>query len=233
MKKFTLLVAATLLLSLSAKATVSFKTFEKPHFSVNNFNDEPISFMERGIAFYIFPDGQFDFNTEPSRGEILYKHGRRNYNYNTTSGASEINFGGRIKIEHDQSGRIRRIGNVFINYDFNDRIKRIGSVFMSYNRFALVQVGGLRIIYNRYGQAIDFVGNVKGRWTNFNDNCDVLIDADNNGYNYNSNNNSSNNDPRNNDHQNNDPYYYKKNNNKESSENKIPENDSKNQSGRR
>ena len=66
-------------------------------------------------------------------------------------------------MEHDDFGRVRRIGNVFINYDSNDRIKRVGSVYMSYNRFALEQVGGLQIIYNRRGQIVDMVGSVKGR----------------------------------------------------------------------
>jgi hypothetical protein len=66
-------------------------------------------------------------------------------------------------VEHDNSGKVRRIGNVFINYDAYDRIKRVGSVYMTYNRFALEQVGGLQIIYNRRGQIVDFIGNVKGR----------------------------------------------------------------------
>jgi hypothetical protein len=45
----------------------------------------------------------------------------------------------KVKVEHDNFGRVRRVGNVFINYDANDRIKRVGSVYMAYNRFALEQ----------------------------------------------------------------------------------------------
>jgi hypothetical protein len=37
---------------------------------------------------------------------------------------------------------------------------------MSYNRFALEQIGGMQIIYNRRGQIIDYVGSVKGRRSN-------------------------------------------------------------------
>jgi hypothetical protein len=74
--------------------------------------------------------------------------------------ARNQNFG--VKVEHDNFGRVRRVGNVFINYDANDRIKRIGSVYMAYNRFALEQVGGLQIIYNPRGQIVDIVGSVNG-----------------------------------------------------------------------
>lgn len=234
MKKITLLVAAVLLLSVSAKAAVDFKFFDKPHFPIAICDAEPISFVERGIAFYVFPDGQFDFNTTPSRGEIYYKNGRRNANSNQTFGAAGNNFGGGIRIEHDNSGRIRRIGNVFINYDFNDRIKRIGSVYMSYNRFALAQVGGLRIIYNRFGQVVDFIGSVKGRWDyyNENDNCNNTGYGQSNGHFSNTfDNDSNNNDDQG--QQNTDTYYYKKNKEKLEEDSKTPENEIKIRTGRR
>lgn len=135
---------------------------------ITNFNDEPITFIERGIAFYVFPDGQFDFNTEPtvSSDDILYyKSGKRSSsaNVNTTYGAPGVRRPAQgIRIEHDSKGRIRRIGNVFVNYDAQDRIKRIGSVYMTYNRYALSQIGGLQLIYSRNGQIIDRIGSVKG-----------------------------------------------------------------------
>ncbi|MBC7438948.1 MAG: hypothetical protein H7250_03045, partial [Flavobacterium sp.] len=113
-----------------------------------------------------------------------------------TFGTTSI-YNSGIKIEHDNFGRIRRVGNVFINYDFNNRIKRIGSVYMSYNRFALSQVGGLRIIYNRFGQIVDYVGNVKNRNSNYNFNET---------YNFNEENYENNE----NDNLGNDYYYYRK-----------------------
>ncbi len=65
-------------------------------------------------------------------------------------------------IEHDYLGRVRRVGNVFINYDAYNRIRRTGTVYMNYNNFGLAQVGNLRLIYDRRGELVDFVGNVKG-----------------------------------------------------------------------
>jgi len=165
MKRITLLVASILVLGNTANAEVT-QLFGEKSF-ITNFNDEPITFIERGISFYVFPDGQFDFNTEPTvgDGDLYYKNGKRSSsaNVNNTYGAPGVRRPAQgIRIEHDSQGRIRRIGNVFINYDAQDRIKRIGSVYMTYNRYALSQVGGLQLIYSRNGQIIDTVGSVKG-----------------------------------------------------------------------
>lgn len=164
MKKITLLVASLLLVGSVANASEIIKFSDERSF-ITNYDDEPITFVERGIEFYIFPDGQFDFNTEPTVGnDLYYRNGRRSTaaNTNATYGAPRTNSVQGVRIEHDSEGRIRRIGNVFVNYDAYDRIKRIGSVYMTYNRYALSQVGGLQLIYDRRGRIIDMVGSVKG-----------------------------------------------------------------------
>jgi hypothetical protein len=166
MKKITLLVASIFLIGGSiANATEKINFSHERKSAVDFRNADPIVFTERGIEFLVFPDGQFDFNTRPSMSNDRYYRSNRQNSVNKTYGAPTIyrndNYG--VKVEHDNFGRVRRIGNVFINYDYNDRIKRIGSVYMSYNRFALEQVGGMQIIYNRRGQIVDYIGNVKGR----------------------------------------------------------------------
>jgi hypothetical protein len=157
MKKITLLVASILLLGNVAKASELNFTDEvtRTRFSF----DEPISFTERGIEFFVFTNGDFDFNTRPddSQGDHHYRlAGKRTSEVNRTN---TVNFG--VLIEHDSFGRVRRVGNTFINYDSRDRVSRIGSVYMRYNRFALTQVGGMRIVYNRRGEVIDMIGQVK------------------------------------------------------------------------
>lgn len=159
MKKITLLVASILLVGSVANASeIITKSGEekRTRFSF----DEPISFMERGIEFFVFPNGEFDFNTRPedSQGDYFYKGaGKRG---TTIQARGPINYGTRI--EHDSFGRVRRIGNTFINYDSRDRVSRIGTVYMKYNRTALAQIGGMRIIYNRRGEIVDTVGRIKG-----------------------------------------------------------------------
>ena len=164
MKKITFLIAGLFLVGSVAKASELINYSDERKIPVDYRDADPIVFMERGIEFFVFPDGQFDFNTRPSSGDVYYRSSAK-IAINSTHGAptsiNNRNYG--VKIEHDEFGRVRRIGNVFINYDGNDRIKRIGSVYMSYNRFALAQVGSLQIIYNRRGQIIDIIGAVKGR----------------------------------------------------------------------
>jgi hypothetical protein len=170
MKKITLLAAAVLMFT-AANATEVLKASDGDRHGQFSYN-EPISFIERGIEFFIFPDGEFDFNTQPTAGsDIYYRHGKRG-NLNATYGAPGSFSDGGVRIDHDATGRIRRIGNVFVNYDNAGRIKRIGSVYMSYHREWLTQVGGLRIVYDRRGQIAGITGSVKGHqqyaWNDYN-----------------------------------------------------------------
>ena len=161
MKKITFLVASIFFMGSIVASAADRNERRSP---VDFRNADPIVFMERGVEFYIFADGQFDFNTRPSNGNMYYKSGRRNvenrYGYGSRENFQNRNYG--VKIEQDNMGRVRRVGNVFVNYDAYGRIMRVGSVYMGYNRYALDRVGGLQIIYNRRGQIVDMVGTVNG-----------------------------------------------------------------------
>lgn len=158
MKKITLIVASVVLTSGFINATPLRITSIESRMRYNL--DEPISFTERGIVFFVFLNGEFDFNTRPNdnQGNYYYKSiGKRGL---VTSEKRIENYG--VRIEQDSYGRVRRIGNTFINYDNRDRVSRIGSVYMSYNRFTLTQIGGLRIMYNHRGDIVSLFGSVKG-----------------------------------------------------------------------
>ncbi len=159
MKKITLLVATVLLVGNVVNATEVKRTSaeERTRYSF----DEPISFVERGIEFFVFPNGDFDFNTRPqdSEGDYFYRTAGKK-GAKTASIRRPVNYGTRI--EHDSFGRVRRVGNTFINYDSRDRVSRIGTVYMKYNRYALTQIGGLQIVYDRRGDIVRMFGNVKG-----------------------------------------------------------------------
>ena len=164
MKKITFLVASIFLIGGSvANATVKNNLPNATRVAVDFRNAEPIIFTEGGIEFYVFADGQFDFNARAFARDKSFKPNRRgsgNRNYGTAASFRRDNYG--VKVEYNRRGNITRIGNVSINFDSNDRIKRIGSVQMSYNRYSLERVGGLEIIYNRRGQIVDTYGSVKG-----------------------------------------------------------------------
>jgi hypothetical protein len=159
MKTITFLVASIVLLGNTAKASVIINTADK----VNNRFDmnEPISFIERGIEFFVFPNGDFDFNTRPqdTHGDYYYYKTAGNKRTVATSRRTQ-NYG--VIIEHDRFGRVRRVGNTFINYDNRDRVNRIGSVYMKYNRWAISQIGGMQLVYNRRGDLIYNIGSIKG-----------------------------------------------------------------------
>ena len=167
MKKITqVLVAFTIFFGMGMAEASEKRVFDdvgRRFRPVDYRHAEPIVFVERGIEFYVFPNGEFDFNTvrtaTPNRP--------RGNSFNSTFGAPNVhNYHGTsnagVRIEHDHFGRVRRIGNVFINYDAFGRIRRAGSVYMRYNSFALTQVGNLRIVYNRRGQIISVYGTVNG-----------------------------------------------------------------------
>ncbi|MBV7268059.1 hypothetical protein [Winogradskyella luteola] len=168
MKKQVLFLVMVLLGITSATAT----TAGDAVFNGEDFNNaryrftEPIVFIERGVEFLIFPDGSFDFNTEilptiPDNDDYYYKRNRRQTNRTYGAPGTRYHRGDRgVLVRHDRWGRVRRIGNVFINYDRQGRIKRAGSVYMGYRRGQLKQVGGLRILYNRYGNVIGTRGHV-------------------------------------------------------------------------
>jgi hypothetical protein len=97
---------------------------------------EPVKLTVRGIDFFIFPNGEFDFNAHTRRHHYV----RGDF---------------AVRIERDRYGKIRRIGNVFLNYNHYGQIRRIGNVFISYNRRGLVnRIGNKHLQYYRYGYVV-------------------------------------------------------------------------------
>lgn len=182
MKKITLLVASIFLFG-SALANATDRNNRRLAFDLRN--GEPIVFSERGIEFYVFANGQFDFNTRPSNGDMYYKSNKKNgSNKSYDKPGKGPKWNNDVVIEQDRSGKIRRIGNVLLNYDSRNRVNRIGSVFMEYNRHGLTQVGGLHIVYNHRNVIVDVYGNVNDNRGNHigqydNDNCNTTGQDDN------------------------------------------------------
>jgi hypothetical protein len=115
------------------------------NYSYNN----AVNFEDRGIEFFIFTNGEFDFKT----------------NYNNTYYGNSRNR--EVNINRDFKGRINRIGNSFISYDSFGNVTRIGNVFMRYYRGRLTNVGNLSVRYNSWGNPT-FFGNVKDNFYNHN-----------------------------------------------------------------
>ncbi len=95
--------------------------------------DEPVKITVRGIDFFIFPNGEFDFNAHQRHNNYYYAPGE---------------YG--VRVEKDRYGKIRRIGNVFVNYNRYGQVSRIGNVFIKYNfRGNVEEIGRMRLRYVR------------------------------------------------------------------------------------
>lgn len=137
MKKGIQILIAMFLVASTAKANNNGNlpsTFEA-NYSYNN----AVNFFEKGIEFFVFTNGDFDFDTRfNNRG---------------------------LRINRNFRGQIRSIGNVFISYDFRGNVTKIGNVFIRYSRGRLTSVGDLRVRYDNWNDPI-FYGNVRNYYYN-------------------------------------------------------------------
>ncbi len=108
---------------------------------------DAVIFVEGGVEFAVYPDGQFDFFFNP-RGN--------GFNVNVVSPNVNISFNSGYNydpyIQYDDYGAVVQIERVPIYYDYYGRIIRAGNVILDYNhRGLLSRVGGLHLYYNNYG----------------------------------------------------------------------------------
>ena len=104
----------------------------------NRYNDSFI-FVENGITFSVYPDGEFDFSIDAQIG------GQRN-GVTFNSGYDYSPF-----TQYDDYGAVIQVENVPIFYDYYGRVSQIGEVNINYNRNRVNRVGNMRVFYNRRG----------------------------------------------------------------------------------
>ncbi|MDT7827061.1 hypothetical protein RQM65_00095 [Pricia sp. S334] len=101
--------------------------------------DDSFIFVEDGITFSVYPDGEFDFYIENQvsgrRHGITFNSG---YNYNPY-------------VQYDDYGAVIQVENVPVFYDHYGRVVQIGDVDIDYRRNRVRRVGGMHVYYNRRG----------------------------------------------------------------------------------
>ena len=137
MKKLYLLFTF-LVVGFSAKAvSVAEANFARP-----GYHDAFI-FVERGVEFAVFPDGQFDFFFNP-RGNFSRIPSHINYSFNAGYDYGPF-------VQYDDYGAVIQIENVPVYYDYYGRITQAGRVKIRYNAFGMVnRVGNLFVHYDPY-----------------------------------------------------------------------------------
>lgn len=120
---------------------------------------QSITFVERGVKFVVFTNGQFDFaslsnqvQTSGRRGQGYYAPG---HSYGVTYSYSSRDF-----VKRNRYGDVYKVGRNYVDYNRYGHVDQIGSVNLRYRNGQLVRVGDMKIIYNRRGYIVDLVGYV-------------------------------------------------------------------------
>ena len=149
MKKLFAVLTAVVLTGFTSNATTT-NTIEdnaSATTSVRGYGNSFI-FVEDGIEFSVFPDGQFDFYMNNYGPDV-------NVSINTPNASISFNSGYDYNayVQYDEFGAIIQVEHLPIYYDYYGRVRQVGDVCINYNRFGYVsRVGGLYVHYNRYNR---------------------------------------------------------------------------------
>lgn len=156
MKKATTFLIGVFLMCFSAKSVAL--SAENPSTSYNY--GQRFIFVEGGVEFSVFPDGQFDF---------VYLGRKRASNFSLQIGSPNVNISFNagydydMYVQYDMYGAVIQIENVPVYYDVYGRIVQAGNVHISYKGWHLVRIGGLFVHYDHYGHYSHYSGFIN-RW---------------------------------------------------------------------
>jgi hypothetical protein len=144
----------TLLLLLLTIASANAAKIDTPESSYQTpFNGKAYIFIEGGVEFSVFTDGQFDFVYLDTQQSTMLS-------FNTPSVFLSFNAGRDYEayLQYDDYGAIIQIEDVPVYYDVYRRIIKAGEVEISYINSVISRIGGLQIFYNRYGDYDYYTG---------------------------------------------------------------------------
>lgn len=124
----------------TAKSPEATETYYNSYRSGNSF-----IFIEDGVTFSVYPDGEFDFYIED---QVAVSAGVR-----VRGAAFTFNSGYDYDpfVQYDDYGAIIQVENTPIYYDSYGRVDQIGNVDIRYRNGRVRRVGNLRVFYNRGG----------------------------------------------------------------------------------
>ncbi len=150
MKRIVLFIVVMFLIGTTAQATDQRYADDQNRVMNRYRNAQPIFFVEGGITFLVYSEGEIDFEKPRRR----YRHHTDWGNRHQSAPGHSQNYKHRSRhtVRYDYYGRLNRVGLTTVSYNRYDQVRRIGSVLVRYNRRGLVsKIGGLHIYYNRYG----------------------------------------------------------------------------------
>lgn len=151
MKNVVFLIAVLLLGTGSAQAAPE-QTLASTMTTFGNSNS--FIFVENGVSFSVYPDGEFDF----------YLNNPAGVQAGVAFGATAVTFNSGFNynryVQYDDFGAVVQVRHVPVYYDYYGRVNRIGNVFISYRNGRLFRLGGMRVYYNNLGYYSYHVGYV-------------------------------------------------------------------------
>lgn len=151
MKKFAILLIGLITLSSTTFATTTTSETTARYNAV--YDGSRYIFVENGIEFSVFPDGEFDFYIP----EIV-----QGINVNVNAGPVGISFNTGYDydpyVQYDEYGAVIQIENTPVFYDNYGRLVQAGDVRINYRRNRIVNVGGLFVHYNNFGAFSHYTG---------------------------------------------------------------------------
>lgn len=136
MRKLVLILTALVLGTTGIMAsTTDDKVAERNAYRYN----KSFIFVENGITFSVYPDGEFDFYVNNRIGNH-----RRNVTFNSGFDYSPY-------AQYDDYGAVIQVENVPVYYDGYGRVSQIGNVDINYRNRRVFSVGNMFVYYNRNG----------------------------------------------------------------------------------
>lgn len=140
MKKFVPFLAVLFLTAFGAQAANTSEERLVPNY-VRGYGNSFI-FVEDGITFSVYPDGEFDF----------YIDNRVNVGVGARIGNVGITFNSGFDynpfVQYDDYGAVIQVENIPIFYDYYGRVSQIGSVDVWYRNGRVRRLGGLNVYWN-------------------------------------------------------------------------------------
>ena len=124
MKNLILLISGIVLTTYGVQA----KSLEnKVQYTTSFSSNNAIIFVENGITFSIYRDGEFDFYMQ-NRINVANNAAAFNTGYTFNSGYNYNSF-----VQYDAYGAVIQVENVPIYYDYYGRVNQIGAIPIRYN----------------------------------------------------------------------------------------------------
>lgn len=125
------------------------------------YHSVPFIFLENGVEFAIYPNGEFDFAyVGPNYRLNPYKGSRRAFSYNT-------GYDYDLYLQFDRYGAVIQIESVPVYYDVYGRITQAGNVIIRYMGDVVTQIGGMHIVYERNNVYLSSSGYINAYHRNF------------------------------------------------------------------